>query len=199
MGSSARPLFFQNLNNKNMAYDSCTAVTITAINARCDGSVGGIKEILLALPEDITSLTIDSTSGKVSALTMAESKKFQRWQFRPNTSSYTSTRAGDLTTGNSTVTTDVSLQFSKAEANKRMSIQSIINAGCVILVRDMYDQYILLGAGSGRNEAYITDAVMQSGTSNTDLSGFTLTFEEIADTFPPFIDTEKVDIDTLLA
>ncbi len=180
-------------------YNSCGAVTITAINAKCDGSIGGIKEIYLIPSDYVTSVTVDATSDLITAITLSDSVKFQKWQFRPNTGAYTSTRAGDLTTGNSTVTTDVTLQFSKAEANKRLAIQSAINAGCAVIVKDMYGGYLLLGAGDGRNEAFITDAVMQSGTANTDLSGFTLTFEEIAGEFPHFIDSEKVSIDDLLA
>lgn len=182
-----------------MSYNSCTAATITAINAKCDGSVGGIKEIYVTPSDGVTAVAVNTESGLVDTLSVDAASKFQKWQFRPNTSAYTSTRAGDLTTGNSTVTTDVTLQFSKAEANKRMAIQSAINAGCAIIIKDMYDQYILLGVGEGRQEAYITDAVMQSGTANTDLSGFTLTFEEVATEFPHFIDTNEVDIDGLLA
>ncbi len=186
-----------------MAYKSCSsAVTITAIDARCDGAVGGIKEIYIIPSEDVTSVVIDDETNpdeKITAITLADTKFFQKWLFRPNTGSYTSTRAGDLTTGNSTVTTDVALQFSKAEAGKRMAIQAAINAGCVIIIKDMYGQYLLLGYGDGRNDVFVTDAVMQSGTASTDLSGFTLTFEEIAMEFPHFIDTDKVDISTLVA
>ena len=182
-----------------MAYNSCTAVTVNAIDARCEGSVGGIKEIYVIANEDVTSVTVDDTTGLISAITLADAKYFQKWLFRPNTSSYTSTRAGDLTTGNSTVTTDVALQFSKAEAGKRLAIQSMINGGACIIIKDMYGQYLLLGKGEGRNEVYVTDAVMQSGTANTDLSGFTLTFEELAAEFPHFIDSDKVDVDSLVA
>ena len=189
-----------------MAYTSCLTATLTAIDARCEGSVGGIKEIYVIGSDDVASVEVSTTDNpdeKITAITLSGTDKlFQKWLFRPNTSSYTSTRSGDLTTGNSTVTTDVALQFSKAEAGKRLAIQSAINAGCVIIIKDMYGQYLLLGKaadGEGRQEVYITDAVMQSGTANSDLSGFTLTFEEIASTFPHFIDTDKVDIDSLVA
>lgn len=181
-----------------MAYNSCKAVTVNAIDARCDGSVGGIKEIYVIANEDVTSVAIDNISGNITDIFLADSKKFQKWLFRPNTSSYTSTRTGDLTTGNSTVTTDVALQFSRAEAEKRLAIQSMINCGACIIIKDMYGKYLLLGKGEGRNEVYITDAVMQSGTSSTDLSGFTLTFEEIATEFPRFLD-EAIDVSELVA
>ena len=181
-----------------MSVASCKSITVSAIDARCEGSVGGIKEIYVIANDDVASVSLNEATGVITDVVLAGENKFQKWLFRPNTGSYTSTRSGDLTTGNSTVTTDVALQFSKAEAEKRLAIQSMINGGACIIIKDMYGQYILLGKGDGRNEVYVTDAVMQSGTANTDLSGFTLTFEEIAEDFPHFL-SEDFDISTLLA
>lgn len=181
-----------------MAVASCKSITVSAIDARCEGSVGGIKEIYVIANDDVKDVSINEETGVITDITLSGVNKFQKWLFRPNTSSYTSTRSGDLTTGNSTVTTDVALQFSKAEAEKRMAIQAMINGGSCIIIKDLYGQYLLLGKGDGRNEVYVTDAVMQSGTANTDLSGFTLTFEEIAEDFPHFI-SEDFDIASLLA
>lgn len=181
------------------AYNSCTggAVTLTSIDARCDGSVGGIKRILIALKDDVT-ITISDTSNELQYVTdikLAASKKFEEWKFRKNTGSYTSTYESDPTIGNDTVTTDVNLQFSRAEVNKRLAIQSALNANAVVIIEDMYGQYILLG---NENEVSVTSAVMQSGTATGDLSGFTLTFQDIATEMPHFIDSTKVDIDSLL-
>lgn len=181
-----------------MSVASCKSITVSAIDARCEGSVGGIKEIYVIANDDVASVSLNEASGVITDVVLAGTNKFQKWLFRPNTGSYTSTRSGDLTTGNSTVTTDVALQFSKAEAEKRLAIQSMINGGACIIIKDMYGQYLLLGKGDGRNEVYVTDAVMQSGTANTDLSGFTLTFEEIAEDFPHFL-SDDFDITTLLA
>lgn len=179
-----------------MAYNSCASVTLASIDGRCDGSVGGIKRILIANKSDISTATVDSTTGKITAITLASGKKFQQWLFRRNTGSYTSTISQDATIGNSTATTEVSLQFSRAEAEKRLTIQAAINAGAVVIVEDMYGQYIYLGYD---NEVYITNAVMQSGTASTDLSGFTLTFTDESMELPYFVDTDKVDISGLLA
>lgn len=181
-----------------MAVASCKSITVSAIDARCEGSVGGIKEIYVIANDDVKDVSLNEATGVITDVVLAGTNKFQKWLFRPNTGSYTSTRTGDLTTGNSTVTTDVALQFSKAEAEKRLAIQSMINGGACIIIKDMYGQYLLLGKGDGRNEVYVTDAVMQSGTANTDLSGFTLTFEEIAEDFPHFI-SDDFDMSTLLA
>jgi len=186
-------------------YNSCGTFSLISIDGRCDTYTGGIKEIYIAPVDDVTSITIDSTTNPnelITEITMASEKKFQKWLFRPNTGSYTST-GSDSTAGNVSFTTEVSLQFNKAEAQKRIAIQAAINAGCVIIIKDMYGKYLLLGKEAdgfpSRNPAYITSSVMQSGTANTDLSGFTLTFQEVAGSMPHFIDETKVTISNLVA
>ena len=167
-------------------YTSCgSAVTLNSIDSRCDNSIGGIKRILIANVNDVQNVTVDETTGIINAITMSASKKFQQWLFRRNTGSYTSTVSSDPTIGNTSVTTEVSLQFSKAEAQKRLEIQSAINATAILIVEDMYGQFIYLGYD---NEVAITSAVMQSGTQNSDLSGFTLTFQDISSELPHFVD-----------
>ena len=169
-------------------YNSCTAgaVTLSSIDARCDGSVGGIKRILIANRDDVTA-TISTDANElqyIDSITLASTKKFVEWKFRKNTGSYTSTLSTDPAIGNNTVTTEVSLQFSKAEVTKRLNIQTAINANAVVIVEDMYGNFIYLGY---ENEVAITSAVMQSGTATGDLSGFTLTFQDIATELPHFI------------
>ena len=174
---------------------NCNSVTLASIDARCDSSFGGIKEVLVGLKDDVKSISVDSATGMINTLTLNTGKKMEKFLFRKNTGSYTSTVTSDPTIGNSFATTEVTLQFSKAEATKRLAIQSAINASSVVIVRDMYDQYLLLGY---ENEVVVSAATMQSGTQASDLSGFTLTFQDIATELPHFIDTSSVTIDSLL-
>ena len=165
--------------------------------ARCDGSVGGIKRILIANRDDVTA-TIGTETNElqyIDSITVATGKKFEQWRFRKNTGSYTSTLATDPAIGNNTVTTEVTLQFSKAEVQKRLLIQTAINANAVVIIEDMYGKYVYLGL---ENEVSITAATMQSGTATGDLSGFTLTFQDIATELPHFVDDTKVNIEKLL-
>lgn len=177
-------------------YNSCTggAVTLNAIDGRCDASMGGIKEIYIALRDDIKDktdgtgkdITIASSGNElVTAIGMVTGKKFEKWLFRKQTGSYTSTASMDPAIGTNYITTEVALQFSRAEAGKRLNIQSAMNANSVVIVRDMYDQYLLLGL---ENDVNVTAAVMQSGTASTDLSGFTLTLTDISQELPHFVD-----------
>lgn len=190
-------------------YTSCGSVTLAGIDARCDKSFGGIKRILVAKKDDIVSTTIDAyldTAGTtlpndtelITNITRVSGKVFYEFLFRRNTGSYTTTVAPDVAIGNSFATTEVTLQFSKSEAQKRMIIQSLINAGAVMIIEDMYGQFIYLGMD---REVVITNATMASGKVESDLNGFTLTLSDVALDIPHFINTtngdKKVDIEAL--
>lgn len=174
---------------------ACNIVTLSSIDARCEGSVGGIKRVLIANVDDIKNVAIDDETKLVKEITLVTGKKFEQWRFRKGTGSYSSSIERDLAIGTETVTTEVALQFSRAEAQKRLDIQSAINASCVVIVEDMYGEFVYLGL---ENEVTITSATMQSGTATSDLSGFNLTFTDLATEFPHFIDKDKVDVESLL-
>ena len=171
---------------------SCNAITLNNINAKCDKSIGGIKRIFVGDRSELEGLVVDSTTGQVvylSGITLKE------WTFRKNTGSFTSTATIDNTINSSYFTTEVGLQFSRAEAQKRLDIQSVINAGGVIvIIEDMYGEYLLLGKDK---DVVITSAVMQSGTNSTDLSGFQLTFTDTSIEMPHYINKDYVSVEAL--
>lgn len=172
-----------------MAYNSCKSVTLNSIDSRCDLSIGGIEKILIAPVDDVASIVVDA-NGNVTAITMQTGKKFQQWKFRANTGSYTSTATSDATVGSSSVSTEVSLQFSRAEVEKRLEIQAAINTDVYVIVKDKYEGYLLIGKDNG---VYISNAVMQSGTATSDLSGFTLTFTADTAEYPNFVNATIID------
>lgn len=163
---------------------SCNNVTLTGINAKCDTSAGGIKRVLLAQKDDVTIGTIDEL-GVITQITMASGKYFVQWLFRKNTGNYSTSLTADPAIGTQAITTDLNLQFTKAEATKRLEIQSAINAAAVVIIEDMYGQYILLGKD---NEVAVTAVNQQSGTSISDLNGYTLTLQDVSLELPHFVD-----------
>lgn len=167
---------------------ACTSATLATIDGRCETAIGGIKSILVANKDDVTKVETDE-NGLITAITMAATKKFAKWQFRKNTGSYTSTFSTDTAIGNNTITTEVALQFTRAEQQKRMDIQTAINAASVVIVEDMVGNYLYLGY---ENEVTITAVTMQSGTQTSDLNGFTLTFTDIAQELPHFVDSSII-------
>jgi nitrogen fixation protein len=171
---------------------NCGSVTLSAIDARCHTSFGGIKRVLVANRDEVEVVTTKDENGVITGITditIAEGKKFVEWQFRKNTGSLTSTVTSDTAIGNTFATTEVTLQFTKAEATKRLAIQSAINASAVVIVEDMYGQYIYLGL---ENEVVVSAATMVTGTAAADLNGFTLTFQDIATQLPYFVEADMV-------
>lgn len=175
---------------------ACNTVTLNGIDAKCDKSVGGIKRILIAQKDDVQTITVDwdentqTGSDMVTEITMVSGKYFAEWLFRRNTANYSTSMSSDAAIGNSIITTDLNLQFTKAEATKRLEIQSAINAAAVVIIEDMYGQYILLGKD---NEVTVTSVNQQSGTSMTDLNGYTLTFQDTSVELPHFVDASIID------
>ena len=177
-------------------YNSCAAVTLNSIDATCDESRASIKRVLVCPKEDIEAIgyqnePVDSPvidpinkSTLINNIVLGSYKKFVEFKFRRNTGSYTSTYTGDNTTGSQVVTTEVTLQFSKAENQKRLEFQKLTGHPCVMLIEDAYGKYIALGVDA---PVVLTNTVMQSGTAKSDLSGFTLTFTEESNVFPPFV------------
>jgi hypothetical protein len=163
---------------------ACNNVTLIGINAKCDTSAGGIKRVLLAQKEDVTIKTVDE-QGVITEITMASGKYFVQWLFRKNTGNYSTSLTSDPAIGSSSVTTELNLQFTKAEATKRLEIQSAINAAAVVIIEDMYGQYILLGKD---NEVTVTAVNQQSGTAISDLNGYTLTLQDVSLELPHFVD-----------
>lgn len=167
---------------------ACNTVTLNGINAKCDTSAGGIKRILIAQKEDVTIGT-PNEQGIITEITVASGKYFVQWLFRKNTANYTTTLTSDPAIGTQALTTDLNLQFTKAEAIKRLEIQSAINASAVIIIEDMYGQYILLGKD---NDVTVTAVNQQSGTAITDLNGYTLTFQDVSLELPHFVDASII-------
>ena len=177
-------------------YLSCQSVNILSMDATCDESRASIKRVLVCPKEDIEAIgyqnnPVDSPnidpiykSTLINNIVLASYKKFVEFKFRRNTGSYTSTYTGDNTTGSQVVTTEVTLQFSKAENQKRLEFQKLTGHPCVMLIEDAYGKYIALGVDA---PVVLTNTVMQSGTAKSDLSGFTLTFTEESNVFPPFV------------
>lgn len=164
---------------------SCNLGSLYTIDGRCDQSMGGIKAIYLIKRDDITAKpTVDENTEEITALTVATDKKFVKWSFRKGTGSYTSTFASDEAIGNQSITTVVTLQFSRAEATKRMKIQSALATNAVVVVEDMYGHLLYLGY---ENDVTATNGTMVSGTATTDLSGFTLELTDVATTLPYFL------------
>ena len=157
--------------------------TITGISVDCSSNMGGIKRVLIANAADVTAITL--SSDVITAITMAASKKFYEFYFRPNTSSMTSTWQVNNENGTNYVQTLVQMIFNRLDTTKRASIMALAQADLVAIVEDMngvfwylgYDYPLLINAG---------DAT--SGTARSDRNGYSITLEDNSIALPYEVD-----------
>ena len=151
---------------------SCTQ-TLSGLAKDCSANMGGIVEVLIALFDDVTEITI--TDGVISAITMASSKKFKKYNFAKNTGNLTSTYTMDNASGVKYVTSDLLLQFNRMETTKRVEIAALALADLVVIVKDANGKYWYLGKDEPVN-ASAGDG--QTGTARSDANRYTITLQD---------------------
>lgn len=182
---------------------ACQSVTFNGIQAACAINRGGIKRVYIANRGDVKAVTLDEATGLITKIEMKDTAKFATWEFRPGTGSFSTAADGaDRAIGNYSLTATASLQFTKAEATKRLEIQSAINADSVVIIETNYvnkadqdgeyAQFIYMGYD---NPVYVDSPVMQTGTAPSDLNGFTLSLVETEYELPHFIKTGTGGVD----
>ena len=183
---------------------ACTQ-TLKGIILDCETSVGGIKEVYIAHYEDVKGVTVGSTikldsnpeaepvtvdsnpeaepvtlpGDMITAIDAAG--KFERYQFRKQTGSMTSTLNVDEVAGINYVSTELSLVFTKMETKKRVEIAALAVGQLAVIVKDGnnkfwflgFDDYVSSTAGSGN-----------TGTAKGDSNNYSITLKDESDSYP---------------
>lgn len=153
--------------------------TLTAILKDCSPSMGGIVEVMFANKEDVKEVTL--AEDLLTAITMAESKKFVKFQFARNTGSMSSNYTIDPTTGVKFVTTDLVLVFNRMETSKRVAIKALMQNDLVAIVKDANGKYWYLGYDEPLN-ATAGDGL--TGTARADRNGYSATLQDNSHEMP---------------
>lgn len=162
--------------------------TLNGLLRDCDGSLGGISQVLLANFDDVSAVTVGDDI--ITAITMANSAKFKKYDFRPNTGSMTSTMQRNLENGSLYWQTDLVLSFSKMETVKRIEINAMAINDMVAIVKDMNGKYWYLG----KDEPIIATAGDgQTGTARADRNGYGITLQDNSRLSPFEVDESIID------
>lgn len=153
--------------------------TLSGLVNDCATSMGGIAEAYIANREDVKAVTV--SDDKITAITMADSAKFKRYYFRPQTGSFTSTLNVNPQNGVNYVSTDIVLQFTRMETTKRVEIAALSVNDLVLIVKDAngvywyfgYDNPVNASAGDG-----------QSGTARDDGNRYQITLQDTSESWP---------------
>lgn len=171
---------------------SCNSHTLAGIGVGCKDNMGGIKEVYLIKDADVTSVTLDEAGAQVAAIELGSSATFKTYKFRKGTSSMASTMSTDEAAGTLSVQTDLSLQFSKMETDKRLEIMAMCQDVLKGIVLDSNGRYWLLGYDY---PITATAATANTGTAFSDFSGYNVTLTDNSKEFP--FEIPKSVIETL--
>lgn len=147
--------------------------TLSGLARDCNSNMGGIIEALIAPFDDVTAVTI--TDGVISAITMASSKKFKKYNFNKNTGNLTSTYNIDPASGVRYVTSDLLLLFNRMETTKRVEITALAMSDLAVIVKDANGKYWYLGKDEPVN-ASAADG--QTGTARGDVNRYSITLQD---------------------
>ena len=165
---------------------ACTQ-TFAGIDLQCTGATGGVKRVLIANFDDVT--TVNITNGKIDTITMAASAKFKEYRFRKNTAYKTSTANFNDENGTRYVSTEVFMRFSKLETSKRTEMQALFNGQCAVIVETQDGTYWYLGYN---NPVTMTAGTAETGTNMDDFQGYTATMTDLSQEFPHEIDASII-------
>lgn len=161
--------------------------TLSGLINDCAPSMGGIVEVYAASREDVESIV--ETDSVVSTITMGATAKFQKYSFKRNTGSMTSTLQVSQENGTRYVSTDLVLSFTRMETAKRIEISALAQNDLVVIVKDANGKYWLLGKDE---PVKATAGDGATGTARADKNGYSITLQDNSWEFPFEVDESIV-------
>jgi len=158
----------------------------------CRDSVGGIKRLLIT--ELANKATLTTTSGAISAFTLATGKQFWSYEQVRETSNFSEAIQASVENGTLAYETTLTAIFNKGETSTRNQIRLLAQNRLMIIAEDRNGKYWLLGETNG---AELTAGSYASGTAMGDRNGYELTF--VAKEAEPMKEVASGLIATLLA
>lgn len=160
---------------------ACNSYTLSGLDTICkESSFGGIKEVLVALYDDVVSVTLDASGETISAITMSSGKTFHQYRLLKSTGGLTSTLNTSETSA-SYFTNEVTLQFMKMETSKRMEIMALMMSACAVIVLDANGKYWYLGKD---NYVECSAGSATTGTAASDANHYELTLTDTSAELP---------------
>lgn len=164
--------------------------TLAGLAHDCEPSMGGILEVLLANSDDVTAVTVSDTTHQISAITMATSAKFKKYNFNPETGNFTSTYQLNKQNGTRFVQSLLNFVFGRMNTTKRIEMTALAQNDLVAIVKDANGVYWFFG----KDEPVTAQAATgQTGTARTDRNGYDLTLVDNSLELPFEVDPDIID------
>lgn len=166
--------------------------------------MGGIKRLLLNLASAIASVTVDNTSGKITAISLVMDggtnpepvSKFKDFALPKGVCSLASTLQKDDSNGNNFVENTLTLLFNRMDTEKRIAVSALAVSDCVAIVEDNNGKYWYVG----KDEALSANGGDSgTGAAKTDRNGYGINLYNQEPSYPIEIavgtGADEVDID----
>lgn len=158
---------------------TCGSITLAGVQRDCSPSNGGIRVAYMARYSDVVSVT--ETEGKISAIELAESAKWYKYEFRKNTGSLTSTYTAGSSEGDYYIQTDLALVFNRMDTAKRIEMQALTQGETVAVVEDANGKVWYVGKDTYLSPSAGTGA---TGTAAADANAYNLTLTTPSQEYP---------------
>lgn len=169
-------------------------IILTGIANDCKG-MGGIRRLLLTDIANVTSVTINGTTGIVTAITMASQKTFEEYEMRDQVGGLTSTINTDEAAGTTFVTSEITGAFSKMTAAKRMEVTALSLGYVAAIVEDRNGKYWMVGGETAKtvlSPTYMTAGSGATGVNFGDANQYSVTLTNHSAELPHEVDASII-------
>lgn len=170
---------------------ACNSIQLANIPRDCVANVGGIKKVWLTNYAEEMFTTSATTAGTIVTAVKSGTTWYE-YEFRKGTGSLTSNLNVDEAAGTNFIQSDLVMQFSRMETQKRAAIAALSIAEVCGIVLDCNGFYWALGF----DEPVTSSAgVGQTGTARTDSNNYQITLSDFSKSYP--YEVEKSVINSL--
>lgn len=153
----------------------------------CSSNTGGVEAIWIAAVSDISSITVDEISGApvsgdgtVTAITMAATKKFMKFEALRNGISFEQPSTINLENGTTYFTHTLNFTIPKQDVTKRNKIFQLASGQQKVaaIIKDMNGNYWLSGAiapSSLEQALQVSVSNAMTGKAKGDMNGYEVT------------------------
>lgn len=144
-------------------------------------------EVYAVAYDNVTGVTV--ADGVITAITLASDAKFTTYQLPRGTASMTSTPTIDNATGVKFITTDLTLQFNRMSASKKIEYDALMASELALIVKDGNGTYFYLGYSE---PVLASGGTAQTGAAMTDGNYYQIVLQDVNPTVPYEVSAEIV-------
>lgn len=151
--------------------------------------VSGTRKMYIAAAKDVASVTVDGTSGMVSAIAMQDTLKFVNISIPKNTVNFGVGIEKNAENQTLSFTSEVSFPLNQYDNTTKKFVESIANQPVMVILELRNDNYVLLG-----KEGFLELSTLAGGSEAAAAGklGFNITLTSSDSTLPHIIDSTIV-------